>query len=65
MASPAVGSAMTATAQPAQYGFIQPSCIAMPKTAAKARPALMASLRIVILVISSCVLLIAYHTFRS
>ena len=56
IASPAVGSAMTATAQPAQYGFIQPSCIAMPKTAANARPVLMASLRIVVLLMcaSAC-----------
>ena len=53
IASPAVGSAMTATAQPAQYGFIQPSCIAMPKTAANARPALMASLRFVLLLTPS------------
>jgi len=43
-----VGRATTATAQPAQYGFNQPNCMAIPKTETKARAVLMASLNLVI-----------------
>ena len=49
--APAVGSAITATDQPAQYGFIHPAHRAIPYTRAKANPVLIASFSFVMLLI--------------